>query len=276
MSYTNGEESLLVYLKEISRVPLLTAEQERCLAMEAISGSNEACNKLILSNLRFVVSMARQYNGRGLSLSDLIAEGNLGLLKAVKKFNPDANCRFTTYAVWWIKQALQSAIDNYSRTIRLPAEKSQAVARLRVAFDNTYQDRGTKLTGEELSKAARVVKGDVNRLLSLSEGTSSLDVALAQGAGALVDTVPDTNRKSPEEHSLFSLLKSSIESILNILKPREAYVMKRRFGLDGSDPGTLRQIGREIGVSRERVRQIEQEVLARIRTDFPSLSAFAG
>ena len=276
MAYISGEESLVVYLKEISRVPLLTAEEERRLAREAISGSNESCNKLILSNLRFVVSMARQYNGRGLSLSDLIAEGNLGLLKAVKKFNPDANCRFTTYAVWWIKQALQSAIDNCSRTIRLPAEKSQAVARIRVALDNAYQNSGGMPTGEDISKAARVVKGDVNRLLSLSEGTSSLDVPLTEGVGALVDTVPDTNRKSPEEHSLLSLLKSSIESILNILKPREAYVMKRRFGLDGSEPGTLRQIGREIGVSRERVRQIEQEVLARIRTDFPSLSAFAG
>ena len=255
-----------LYLGEIGFSPLLTAEEEVLYARRALRGDEAARKRMIESNLRLVVKISRRYSNRGLALLDLIEEGNLGLIRAVEKFDPERGFRFSTYATWWIRQTIERALMNQTRTIRLPIH---VVKELNI-YLRTDRELSQKLdhepTAEEIATKLDKPVSDVSKMLRLNERVSSVDTPIGgDGEKALLDIIPDVNNSDPEVSTQDSDIKTSLIYWLDELNPKQKEVLARRFGLLGYEPSTLEEVGREISLTRERVRQIQVEGLRRLR-----------
>ncbi|WP_028022939.1 RNA polymerase sigma factor RpoS [Enterovibrio calviensis] len=269
ISFTASSKALdatQLYLSEIGYSPLLTAEEEVLYARRALRGDEAARKRMIESNLRLVVKISRRYSNRGLALLDLVEEGNLGLIRAVEKFDPERGFRFSTYATWWIRQTIERAIMNQTRTIRLPIH---VVKELNV-YLRTARELAQKLdhepTAEDIAFQLDKPVEDVNRMLRLNERISSVDNPIGgDSEKALLDIIPDEKEGGPETTTQDDDMKKSIVHWLQELNPKQREVLARRFGLLGHEASTLEDVGREIGLTRERVRQIQVEGLRRLR-----------
>ncbi|WP_461518514.1 RNA polymerase sigma factor RpoS [Porticoccus sp.] len=255
-----------LYLKEIGYAPLLTAEEEVFFARKIQKGDEAARKRMIESNLRLVVKIARRYVNRGLSLLDLIEEGNLGLMRAVEKFDPELGYRFSTYATWWIRQSVERALMNQTRTIRLPIHVVKELNIYLKASRRLAQELDHDPTAEEIALSLDKTVSEVSRMLRLNERVSSVDVPMGKdGDRMLVDTLADEHPNDPEELVEDADMNAAVEDWLSELTDKQQEVIARRFGLHGHDVATLEEVGREIGLTRERVRQIQVEALRRLR-----------
>jgi|TARA_B100001063_G_C16740412_1_gene544458 RNA polymerase nonessential primary-like sigma factor len=255
-----------LYLGEIGFSPLLSAEEEVFFARKALRGCEASRKRMIVSNLRLVVKIARRYNNRGLALLDLIEEGNLGLIRAVEKFDPERGFRFSTYATWWIRQTIERAIMNQTRTIRLPIHVVKELNVYLRAARELSQKLDHEPTAEEIALALDKPVEDVTKMLRLNERITSVDTPIGgENDKALLDILADEKEFGPEENLQDSDIKSNIVGWLEELNPKQREVLARRFGLMGYEPSTLEDVGAEIGLTRERVRQIQVEALRRLR-----------
>jgi RNA polymerase sigma factor (sigma-70 family) len=257
--------NLAVYLREISRIPLLAREEELELARRARAGDAEAKQQLVEANLRLAVQVARRYLNRGLPLSDLIEEGNLGLLRAVDKFEPARGLRFSTYAVWWIRQAVARALANQARTIRLPVHVEMLLGRYRREHHRLTQALGRPPTAAELAGALGTSEEQIAELEELRLQPVSLDAPVGDDARRLIDTIADESADPAQTLTRLFRERADLAAVLDDLAPNERTVLRRRFGLDGDEPETLEAIGRRLDYSRERIRQIESAGLRKLR-----------
>ena len=265
--FTQDElDATRMYLSEIGFSPLLTAQEEVYFARLVIRGDASARNRMIESNLRLVVKIARRYMNRGLSLLDLIEEGNLGLIHAVEKFDPERGFRFSTYATWWIRQTIERALMNQTRTIRLPIHIIKEInGYLRVARQ-LAQTLDHEPTAEDIAQAMGKSVAEVKRMLQLNERVASVDTPIGKDEDrSLLDAIPDDNNIDPSQLLQDADLNEKLEQWLDQLNDKQRIVVKRRFGLGGLEKATLEQVGNEIGVTRERVRQIQIDALRRLR-----------
>ena len=255
-----------IYLGEIGASPLLTAEEEVYFSRLSLKGDEPSRKRMIESNLRLVVKISRRYNNRGLPLLDLIEEGNLGLIRAVEKFDPERGFRFSTYATWWIRQTIERAIMNQTRTIRLPIHVVKELnIYLRTARE-LIQKLDHEPTAEDIAKELDVPVADVTKMLRLNERITSVDTPFTGDAEkALLDIIPDEKGGNPESNLQTADIKNNIVTWLGELNSKQREVLARRFGLLGHEPATLEDVGSEIGLTRERVRQIQVEALKRLR-----------
>jgi RNA polymerase nonessential primary-like sigma factor len=255
-----------LYLSEIGASPLLTAEEEVKYARLAQKGDESARRKMIVCNLRLVVKISRRYLNRGLALLDLVEEGNLGLIRAVEKFDPERGFRFSTYATWWIRQTIERGIMNQSRTIRLPVHVVKEINAYLRKSRELAQSLDHEPSAEEVAEALNVDVHDVKRLMGLNERTPSMDVAYGKDSDRpLVDMVADENVDDPSELLQSDAVNGHLDEWLNQLNDKQRSVIERRFGLHGFDNATLEQVAGELGVTRERVRQIQMDALKRLR-----------
>src|SRR5579859_7326961 len=259
-------DSLRLYLREISRISLLTASREAHLAERAEQGDKEARNQLIEANLRLVVSIAKKYVGQGLSLEDLIGEGNIGLIRAVTKFDYKKGFRFSTYATWWIKQAITRAILEGTRVVRLPVYIMEEVMRVKRMMRQLYQELGREPTSEMIGQRLGMTADRVSELLIWAEKVFSLDAPLSEEEeNTLGDIIEDTRDRGPMEITEQHLLREEIRKVLNQLTVRERQVIELRFGLIDDHDHTLEEVGKKLKVTRERVRQIEERAIRKLR-----------
>ncbi|HEX9887164.1 MAG TPA: sigma-70 family RNA polymerase sigma factor [Longimicrobiales bacterium] len=260
------EGSLDQYLKEISAYPLIDREEEVRLAQGIRKGIEESLNKLVRSNLRFVVSVAKKYQNQGVPLSDLINEGNLGLIRAAHKFDETKGIKFISYAVWWIRQAILQALAEQSRIVRVPLNRAGALHRIGRRSSTLLQELGREPTVEEIAEDLDISEEEVERTLAISQAHLSLDAPMTPGEDSrLLDYLPDQFSPGPEDEAYERALKETIEDALSTLKEREAKILRLYFGLDDQEPMTLEEIGTLLGITRERVRQIKEKALARLR-----------
>jgi RNA polymerase primary sigma factor len=260
------EGSLDQYLREISRYPLLKREDEVELAQKIHKSDEEALDKLVRSNLRFVVSVAKKYQNQGVSLSDLINEGNLGLIRAAHKFDETKGIKFISYAVWWIRQAILQALAEQSRIVRVPLNRAGTLHRIGKRSAALQQELGREPTIEEIAEGMDIPREEVAKTLSISRSHLSLDAPLTPGEdNKLLDYLPDDQSPGPDDQTFERALSNSIEEVLSTLKEREAKILRLYFGLDSNEAMTLEEIGGLLGITRERVRQIKEKALARLR-----------
>ncbi|HZI27890.1 MAG TPA: RNA polymerase sigma factor RpoD/SigA [Gemmatimonadaceae bacterium] len=260
------EGSLDQYLRDISAYPLITREDEVDLARLIRDGSQEALDKLVRSNLRFVVSVAKKYQNQGVSLSDLINEGNLGLIRAAHKFDETKGIKFISYAVWWIRQAILQALAEQSRIVRVPLNRAGTLHRIGKRANVLLQELGREATHAEIADGMDITEEEVAKTMSISQAHLSLDAPLSPGEdNKLLDYLPDNLNPTPDEQTFEKALTESIEAALGSLKEREAKILRLYFGLDGSEAMTLEEIGALLGITRERVRQIKEKALSRLR-----------
>ena len=255
-----------LYLSEIGYSPLLNAEQEIYFGRMVVQGDNEARSRMITSNLRLVVKIARRYMNRGLALLDLIEEGNLGLIHAVEKFDPERGFRFSTYATWWIRQTIERAIMNQARTIRLPIHIVKEINVYLRAARQLSQSLDREPNSEDVAQLLDRPIDDVEQMLRLNERTASVDMPVAKGVErTLLETLPDESNSDPSVLLQTADVQHKLDIWLDRLNPKQRAVVMRRFGLRGHETGTLEQVGKELGVTRERVRQIQIDALQRLR-----------
>lgn len=255
-----------MYLKEIGRVPLLNADQEIALAKRIEAGDEEAKQELAEANLRLVVSIAKRYVGRGMSFLDLIQEGNMGLMKAVDKFDYTLGFKFSTYATWWIRQAITRAIADQARTIRIPVHMVETINRLIRIQRQLLQDLGREPTPEEIGAEMDMPTKKVRDILKIAQEPVSLETPIGEEDDShLGDFIKDKDATSPEQHASYEMLKEQLEEVLDTLTDREENVLRLRFGLDDGRTRTLEEVGRVFGVTRERIRQIEAKALRKLR-----------
>jgi len=260
------EGSLDQYLKEISQYPLIDRAEEVRLAIAIRRGEEEALNKLVRSNLRFVVSVAKKYQNQGVPLSDLINEGNLGLIRAGHKFDETKGIKFISYAVWWIRQAILQALAEQSRIVRVPLNRAGALHRIGRRSSALLQELGREPTVEEIAEELEISREEVERTLAISQSHLSLDAPVTPGEdNRLLDYLPDQYSPGPEDEAYERALRETVEDSLSTLKEREAKILRLYFGLDDQDPMTLEEIGALLGITRERVRQIKEKALLRLR-----------
>jgi RNA polymerase nonessential primary-like sigma factor len=265
-AYEKSFDATQLYLNEIGFSPLLSAEEEVYFARKALKGEEAARQRMIESNLRLVVKISRRYVNRGLALLDLIEEGNLGLIRAVEKFDPERGFRFSTYATWWIRQTIERAIMNQTRTIRLPIHVVKELNVYLRASRELAQKLDHEPTPEEIANLLDKPVEDVEKMLALNERVASMDTPIGHSSEkTLVDTVPDQHVSDPSEILQERDLTSSLDHWLDDLSEKQREVIARRFGLRGYETSTLEEVGREIGLTRERVRQIQVEALRRLR-----------
>ena len=260
------DDPVKAYLKEIGRVPLLTAEQEAALARAAQAGDEDARRKLSEANLRLVVSVAKRYAGRGLPFLDLIQEGNLGLMKAAEKFEPERGFKFSTYATWWIRQSITRAIADQGRTIRIPVHLVESINRVKKMTGDLLRKNGREPTAEEIAVQLDMEPDRVRELLQLAQDPISLETPVGEEEDAhLEDFIQDEDAGVPVDEAGRQLLRRELFSVLKSLTPREERVIALRFGLEDGRAHTLEELGKEFNVTRERVRQIEAKALRKLR-----------
>jgi len=259
--------SLSVYLREINKIPLLTREEEVELAKRAKVGDKEAKEKLIKANLRFVVNVAKKYQNQGLSLSDLISEGNLGLITAVDKFDVDKGYHFISYAVWWIKQSILKAICEKSRMIRLPLNRANELLQIEKVKREIGSNKDGEADIEEIADFLDMDKNRINDLINASKDFVSLETPLSsdKDANTISDLMEDTKGADPEKILINKTLQDSIEDVLSTLTEKESAVIRYRFGLNGEKPHSLKEIGDKYNLTKERIRQIEKKAISRLR-----------
>ena len=260
------EGSLDQYLRDISVYPLISREEEVSLAQRIRTDDQEALDTLVRSNLRFVVSVAKKYQNQGVSLSDLINEGNLGLIRAAHKFDETKGIKFISYAVWWIRQAILQALAEQSRIVRVPLNRAGALHRIGKRANALLQELGREATHAEIAEGMEITEEEVAKTMSISQTHLSLDAPMSPGEdNRLLDYLPDTQSATPDEETIEKALTESVHEALAGLKEREAKILRLYFGLDGSEPMTLEQIGAVLNITRERVRQIKEKALSRLR-----------
>ncbi len=260
------DDPVRMYFKEIGKVPLLSAEEERDLAIRIEQGDEEAKKKLCESNLRLVVSIARRYLNRGLSFLDLIQEGNLGLIKAVEKFDYTKGYKFSTYATWWIRQAITRSIADQARTIRIPVHMVETINKLIRISRQLLQEYGREPTSEEIAKEMGISVDKVREIKKISQDPVSLETPIGEEEDShLGDFIPDEDIPSPVDAAAYSMLQKQLREVLDTLSEREKKVLILRFGLDDGRPRTLEEVGKEFNVTRERIRQIEAKALRKLR-----------
>lgn len=268
MSATSGSDSVSFrrYLDEIRRYPLIDRAEEARLAEEVRGGSEDALDKLIRSNLRFVVKIAKKYRHQGVPLQDLVNEGNVGLIRAARKFDERKGIKFVTYAVWWIRQAILQAIAEQSRIVRVPLNRAAALHRIGQRKSSLRQDLGREPTLDELADGLDLSQSILDATLAVSQSHLSLDAPAGPGEEhSLMDYMPDQLSPRPDEHVFENALAEMLNSALSTLDERQARVLRLYYGLDDEEPRTLEEIGALLGVTRERVRQIKEKALARLR-----------
>jgi len=262
----NIDDPVRMYLKEIGKVPLLTAEEEIEIAKRMAAGDEDAKRQLAEANLRLVVSIAKRYVGRGMLFLDLIQEGNLGLIKAVDKFDYSKGYKFSTYATWWIRQAITRAIADQARTIRIPVHMVETINRLIRVHRQLLQEYGREPQPDEIAKAMGISEDKVREILKIAQEPVSLETPIGEEEDShLGDFIPDDDAPAPAEAAAFALLKEQLMDVLDTLTPREEKVLRLRFGLDDGKARTLEEVGREFNVTRERIRQIEAKALRKLR-----------
>ena len=260
------DDPVRMYLKEIGRVPLLKADEEVELAKRMQEGDEEAKNQLAEANLRLVVSIAKRYVGSGMLFLDLIQEGNLGLLKAVEKFDYKKGFKFSTYATWWIRQAITRAIADQARTIRIPVHMVETINKLVRVSRQLLQELGTDPTPEQIGAVMDLAPDRVREIQKVAQEPVSLETPIGEEEDShLGDFIEDEDAPAPDEAASYILLKEQLEEVLETLTPREAKVLRLRFGLDDGRSRTLEEVGQEFGVTRERIRQIEAKALRKLR-----------
>ncbi|MBQ5857378.1 MAG: RNA polymerase sigma factor RpoD [Peptococcaceae bacterium] len=260
------DDPVRMYLKEIGRVPLLSAEEEVELAKRMEQGDEEAKKKLAEANLRLIVSIAKRYVGRGMLFLDLIQEGNLGLIKAVEKFDYGKGFKFSTYATWWIRQAITRAIADQARTIRIPVHMVETINKLIRVSRQLLQELGRDPSPEEIAAAMEIPVERVREIQKVAQEPVSLETPIGEEEDShLGDFIEDEDAPAPAEAASYILLKEQLESVLDTLTPREEKVLRLRFGLDDGRSRTLEEVGQEFGVTRERIRQIEAKALRKLR-----------
>lgn len=259
------EDPVRMYLKEIGKVPLLSAEEEIDLAQRMEVGDEEAKKRLAEANLRLVVSIAKRYVGRGMLFLDLIQEGNLGLIKAVEKFDYTKGYKFSTYATWWIRQAITRAIADQARTIRIPVHMVETINKLIRVSRQLLQELGREPTPEEIAEEMSMPVERVREILKISQEPVSLETPIGEEDSHLGDFIQDDNVPVPADAAAFSLLKEQLNEVLGTLTEREQKVLRLRFGLDDGRARTLEEVGKEFNVTRERIRQIEAKALRKLR-----------
>ena len=260
------EDPVRMYLKEIGKVPLLSAEEEISLAQRMEEGDEEAKKRLAEANLRLVVSIAKRYVGRGMLFLDLIQEGNLGLIKAVEKFDYRKGYKFSTYATWWIRQAITRAIADQARTIRIPVHMVETINKLIRVSRQLLQELGREPTPEEIAEEMHMSVERVRGILRISQGAVSLETPIGEEEDShLGDFIQDDNVPVPADAAAFTMLKEQLEEVLGTLTEREQKVLRLRFGLDDGRARTLEEVGKEFNVTRERIRQIEAKALRKLR-----------
>ena len=260
------DDPVRMYLKEIGKVPLLTADEEIELAQRMESGDEEPKKRLAEANLRLVVSIAKRYVGRGMLFLDLIQEGNLGLIKAVEKFDYKKGFKFSTYATWWIRQAITRAIADQARTIRIPVHMVETINKLIRVSRQLLQELGREPLPEEVAKEMGMSEDKVREIMKISQEPVSLETPIGEEEDShLGDFIPDDDAPAPAESAAFTLLKEQLIDVLDTLTPREEKVLRLRFGLDDGRARTLEEVGKEFNVTRERIRQIEAKALRKLR-----------
>ena len=260
------DDPVRMYLKEIGKVPLLTAEEEIEIAKRLETGDEEAKKKLSEANLRLVVSIAKRYVGRGMLFLDLIQEGNLGLIKAVEKFDYRKGFKFSTYATWWIRQAITRAIADQARTIRIPVHMVETINKLIRVSRQLLQQYGREPTPEEIAKEMGISEAKVREIIKIAQEPVSLETPIGEEEDShLGDFIPDDDAPAPAEAASFALMKEQLLDVLDTLTPREEKVLRLRFGLDDGRQRTLEEVGKEFNVTRERIRQIEAKALRKLR-----------
>ncbi len=264
-----ADDSVRMYLREIGDIPLLSQEEELELAQKAVKGDKKAKDKLAESNMRLVVSIAKKYSGRGLDFLDLIQEGNTGLLRAVEKFDPEKGFKFSTYATWWIRQAITRAIADQARTIRIPVHMVETINKVMRTKRRLTQELNREPSDAEVAEAMGMDAEKIEYVMRIRQDIASLDASVGRDGdddeSVLGDFIEDSERDSPEEATANQILKEQIAEILTTLSEREQKIIRLRFGIGGGRPHTLEEVGNEFSVTRERIRQIEAKALAKLR-----------
>ncbi len=262
----NVDDPVRMYLREIGRIPLLTYDEELELAKKVLKGDEEAKQKLAESNLRLVVSIAKKYVGRGMLFLDLIQEGNMGLIKAVEKFDYTKGFKFSTYATWWIRQAITRAIADQARTIRIPVHMVETINKLIRTSRHLLQQLGREPTPEEIAKEMEIPVEKVAEIQKIAQDPVSLETPIGEEDDShLGDFIQDDDSPAPQDSAAYTMLREQLEEVMGTLTPREAKVLKLRFGLEDGKSRTLEEVGREFKVTRERIRQIEAKALRKLR-----------
>jgi RNA polymerase primary sigma factor len=262
----SDENTLSLYLKEINRIPLLTREEEDSAARKAAEGDKAARDKLVNANLRFVVNVAKKYQGQGLPLSDLISEGNIGLLNAVERYDAEKGYHFISYAVWWIRQAILKAICEKSRMIRLPLNRANELVQIEKARKMVQDLYGTDAEIKEVARLLNMEAGHVEEIINISRDLVSLENPIYTDKDSSIgDFVEDENYKAPEDHAVEAALEDDIESVLDTLNKKEAEIIRFRYGLGNKAPLSLKELGDRFNLTKERIRQIEKKALKRLQ-----------
>ncbi len=264
-----ADDSVRLYLREIGKIPLLTPEEEADLAKRIVKGDKKAKDKMVESNMRLVVSIAKRYGGRGLDFLDLIQEGNTGLLRAVEKFDPDKGFKFSTYATWWVRQAITRAIADQARTIRIPVHMVETINKVLRTTRKLTSELNREPTNEEIAKELDMEPEKVDYVMRIKQDIASLDASVGREGddedSVLGDFVEDEERDSPEDSAANQILKEQLSEIIATLTDREQKIIRLRFGIGGGRPHTLEEVGAEFDVTRERIRQIEAKALSKLR-----------
>ena len=264
-----SDDSVRLHLREIGKIPLLSADEELELARKVVKGDKKAKDKMAEANMRLVVSIAKRYSGRGLDFLDLIQEGHTGLLRAVEKFDPDKGFKFSTYATWWIRQAITRAIADQARTIRIPVHMVETINKLLRTQRRMTQELNREPSIEELARELEMEPEKVEYVIKIKQDISSLDAGVGRDGddeeSVLGDFIEDEESATPEESAANQLLKEQVQSVLSTLSDREQKIIRMRFGLDNGKSHTLEEVGQEFAVTRERIRQIEAKALTKLR-----------
>ena len=264
-----ADDSVRLYLREIGKIPLLTPEEEADLAQRIVKGDKKAKDKMVESNMRLVVSIAKRYGGRGLDFLDLIQEGNTGLLRAVEKFDPEKGFKFSTYATWWVRQAITRAIADQARTIRIPVHMVETINKVLRTTRKLTTDLNREPTTEEIAAELHMEPEKVDYVMRIKQDIASLDASVGRDGddedSVLGDFVEDEERISPEDSAANQILKEQLSEIISTLTDREQKIIRLRFGIGGGRPHTLEEVGAEFDVTRERIRQIEAKALSKLR-----------